>query len=138
MTTDATRGEPPDLSALLTGLARTSETLLQQQVDLLRSELKQELNKAGGAAVALAAGSGLVAAGGVYSTLMLVHLLQRVTRLPLWACYGLVAGGLGAAGINLILRGRRTAERVQLDLPQTTAGLKENLGWLKDQVTGPA
>jgi len=138
MTTDAPRGESPDLPALLVGMARTSETLLQQQIDLFRSELKQELGKAGGAAVALAAGSGLVAAGGVYSTLMLVHLLQRVTRLPLWACYGLVAGGLGAAGINLILRGRRTAERVQLDLPQTTAGLKENLAWLKDQVTGLA
>ena len=124
-----------DVTALLGELARDSEKLIRLQFDLLRSDLGRELRKAGGAALALGAGAGLLAAGGLLSTQMLVHLLRRVTGLPLWACYGLLAGGLGAAGATLVARGRaRAAELGAPALSETVAGLKENVAWLKEQV----
>jgi hypothetical protein len=124
-----------DLPALVGGIVRDTGTLMGQQVDLLRAEVTQEVRRAGGAAVSIAAGGGLAAAGGLLTGMMLAHVLQRTTRLPLWACYGAVGGGIGAAGALLLLQGRDKIANVQLVPPQTTEALKENVAWLKDQVT---
>lgn len=128
--------DDPDLATLVSDLVQNAEKLIQLQLAQLRNEVEQEVRKAGGAALALGAGAGLLAAGGVLSTQMLAHLLHRSTRLPLWACYGLLAGALGATGAGLLQHGRRQAAQLKLPaLPETAAGLKENLSWLKDQAT---
>ena len=127
--------EPP-LGELAQDALEHFEKLIDLQIRLLKSEVREELAKVGSAAASVGAGAGLLAVGGILSTQMLVHLLHRQSRLPLWACYGLVAAGLGGAGVGLLARARNTAARVQLPaLPQTAEGLKENVSWLKDQVT---
>ncbi len=134
--TNQTAGTPrEELMGLLSRLVHDSEALLGQQAALLRSEARQELGKATEAAVLLGGGAGLLAAGGVLSVAALVHLIHRSTRLPLGACYALVAAGLAAGGAGLLARGRRAATSVRPDLPQSTAALKENLAWLKAQLT---
>ena len=128
-----------DLKALLGGVVGEAEKLIGQQFALLKDEVRQELRKAAGAALSFGAGAGLLTAGGVLSTLALVHGLHQATRLPLWACYALAAGAAGAAGAGLLAAARRQAAGLQLpELPQTTAALKENLTWLKEQVTSPS
>jgi hypothetical protein len=123
-----------DLTPLLSEIVSDSHKLISQQVELLRLELMDELQKAKTAAFALGAGLGLVAAGGLLSTQMLVHLLHRSTRLPLWACYGILAGLLGAVGAKLINAGGKEISDLQLTYPpQAAEGLKENLKWLKRQ-----
>jgi len=124
-----------ELASLLGNLVEHSEGLLEQQLALLRSEVRHELGKAGTSAACAAAGAGCLAAGGLLSTVMLVHLLHRSSRLPLWACYGLVSGGMLAAGAGLLAQGRRSAANLELGLPQTTQALRENLTWLKEQIT---
>src|SRR5205809_4972328 len=90
--------EKLDLSTLVEGIVHDTGTLLGQQGELLRAEVTQEVRRAGEAAVSIAAGGGMVAAGGLLSGLMLAHLLHRVTQLPLWVCYGIAASGIGATG----------------------------------------
>lgn len=128
--------DEPDLSTLIGDLVGHAERLVGQQLDLLRSEVREELRRAGGAALSFGTGAGVLAAGGFLVPPMLAHLLHRHTKLPLWACYGLLAGALGAAGVGLLARARRQAAGLHLPaLPETTAGLQENLTWLKDQAT---
>lgn len=117
------------LGTLVGRIADDAKTLLGQQVELFRAEVGQELRRAGGAAASVAAGGGLAAAGGLLTGFMLAHLLNRTTGLPLWACYGLVGGGLGAAGAKLLLAGRDGFAKLR-PLPQTTEALGENLEWL--------
>lgn len=128
-------GERTDLATILGSIAHDAKKLLGEQIDLFRAEVGQELRQAGGAAAAVAAGGGLAVAGGLMAGLTAVHLLHRVTRLPLWACYGLAAGGLGGAAASLLLAGREGFARLQ-PLPETTATLGENLEWLQEQL-GP-
>jgi Putative Actinobacterial Holin-X, holin superfamily III len=135
MTTHVVNTTRDELMTLLGTLVQNSEGLIRRQLELLQREVGRELGKATEAAGGLGAGAGLVATGGLLSTVMLVHLLHRASRLPLWACYGLVSGGLVAAGAALLARGRRSAAGVRLDLPETTAGLQANLAWLKAQLT---
>jgi hypothetical protein len=127
-----------DLGSVLGDVLREGERLLGQQVDLLKSELRQELGRAAGAALSLGAGTGLLTCGGVLGTLAVVHGLHRATRLPLWTCYGLVAGLSAAAGAGLLAIGRGQLAALAPGLPQSAATLRENLQWLKEQVTAPA
>jgi hypothetical protein len=133
------KAHEPDLANLVREIVRDSETLIGQQLDLLRAEVRRELGEAKGAAVMIGAGAGLVATGGVLTVLMAVHGLQRATRLPLWGCYGLVGGLLGAAGAGLLAAGGREAAGVHLIPPPETMGaLRENLEWIKEQATQEA
>lgn len=126
-----------ELAALLGDIVRDSGKLLGQQLDLLGAELKQELRRATGGAVSVAAGGGLTAAGGLLSGMMLAHLLHRTTRLPLWGCYGVVGGALAAGGAALL--GAGGARLAHLRLPAlTVAAAEENLEWLKEQVSPAA
>jgi hypothetical protein len=125
-----------ELSTLVAEIVHDTGTLLSKQVELLRAELAEEARRAGGAAVSLAAGGGLMAAGGLLSGMMVAHVLQRTTRLPLWACYGLAGSGIGAAGLALLQEGREKIASVQLvPPPESAAALQENVAWLKNQMT---
>ena len=132
-------GESPtetDLPTLLGEIGEDTQKLLRQQIDLLRGELLTELQRAQSAAVSLSAGVGLVATGGILSTHMLVHLLRKTTRLPLWGCYGIVGGLLGVVGTKLIHSGSKGIAGLRpFSLPQSAEALKENLAWLKEQAT---
>jgi len=127
------KAQEPDLTTLVKEIVQDTETLIGQQLGLLRSEVTRELDHAKEAALAIGAGAGLVATGGVLSAMMAVHALHKATRLPLWSCYGLVGGLLGAAGAGLLAAGRTEALGVRLvPPPQSAEALKENLSWLKD------
>lgn len=124
-----------DLATLVAGIAHDTGTLVGQQIDLLRADLLAEARRVGTGVASIAAGGGLMASGGLLSGMMLAHALQRATRLPLWACYGLVAGSLGAAGLTLMRQGRDQIARVQLfPPPETAAALQENAAWMKEQI----
>ncbi len=128
-----------DLPTLASRVVHEAGTLLSEQVDLLRAEVGQELRRAAGGAAAVAAGGGLAAAGGLLGGFMAVHLLHRATRLPLWCCYGVVAGALGTTAAALLRSGGQRLAGVQLlPPPQTAAALGENLTWLKEQLTPAA
>lgn len=135
-------GDGPDLADVLDvlgGLAHDAGRLAQQQWELLRAEVRQELRQLEYGVGAMGAGAVLAAAGGVLSTLALVHALHRATRLPLWACYGLLGGTATAAGVGLLAQGRRQVAALRL-APETTEALAENFEWIGHQLgreTGP-
>jgi hypothetical protein len=119
---------------LVEGIIADFQTLMHQHFDLLRQEVREEIDRGKAAVISLGAGAGLLALGGVLSAHLAVHLVHRATRLPLWASYGLVGGLLGGAGCGLLARARRQAAGVSLGLPpQTTAALQEDLKWLQEQ-----
>jgi len=116
-------------------LGELTEQLVRQQAALCGSEVRQEVRKVGHAALTFTGAAGLLGASSVLSTLSLVHLLRRSTGLPLWSCYALVAGMAGATGVGLLAAGQKQARAVRLTaLPETVAGLQENLAWFKEQL----
>lgn len=112
-------------------VVQDAEKLVGLHVDLLRAELRQAAGEASPALASLGAGAGLAAAGGLLGSLALVHGLQRTTRMPLWTCYGLVGGVLGAVGVGLMGAGGRRLSDVGFIPYETLAALKEDLEWVK-------
>ncbi len=109
-----------DTGKLLEAIVDDVGRLLEQQLQLLRSDLGQEVGKVQKAALSLGGGAGLVGVAGILGTLTVVHLLHDITRLPLWVCYGLVGGLVGAAGAKMLSCGVAEIRDIQF-LPERTA-----------------
>src|SRR6476620_4304847 len=137
MGTMATADEP-SATELVEGILGDARRLLGQQIELFKEEVREEVGRAAALAAEAGAGAGLASLGGVLAAHAAVHLLHRSTRLPLWGCYGLVGGLLGAAGAGLAASGLREAANLRLMPPrQTVEALKENYSWLKEQAMIP-
>jgi hypothetical protein len=101
---------------------------------LAKHELRAELWHIILAIVSLGVGGGVAAIGGWLLILMLVHLLQALTALPLWACYGTVGGLCAVVGGVLLMLGKQKLARLHL-VPQDTAEtMQENVQWITAQV----
>jgi hypothetical protein len=130
---DLTQQTKPSLSSLLLGLMEDFKLLLSQEVRLARHEMQQEMAKVKTAAISAAMGVGLLSVGGLMLVIMLVHLLQWLTNLPLWLCYGIVAIGLLSGGMVLIRKSKGSVSDVHLVPWRTVQTMKENATWMKEQ-----
>ena len=128
---------PPPKSGLLdivSGILDDFRILMRQEAQLLRDEVKLEVNKAGRAASGLGIGIGLLALGGIFLLTMLVHGLHEWFELPLWLSYGIVGGILAGVGVALLIRARSLAATVQAMPRRTLYAIKEDAQWIKEQV----
>lgn len=123
------------LASLVGGIINDAKDLLLHEFTMAKLEVQDELRKTKTAAMALALGAGIAVVGGLLLIFMLVHLLAALTLLPLWGCYGIIGGLLVVVGLLLLASGKKTAEQIEVVLPQTAETLKENAQWLKDQTT---
>jgi membrane protein implicated in regulation of membrane protease activity len=108
--------------------------LLRQELALAKHELRTELWHIIRAVMCLGIGAGIAAIGGWLLILMLVHLLQALTALPLWASYGLVGGLFAVVGGVLLVLGKRKLARLHLVPQDTVETMKENIRWVTAQV----
>jgi membrane protein len=114
-------------------LSRDTRTLLQQEITLAKTELKEKAAVAGKSA-GLIAGGGLIAYGGLLGIVAAVVLALIEMGLPPWA--GALIGGIVIAAIGYLLirsgLGRLSAQEFKPQ--QTIETLKEDAQWLRTQV----
>jgi hypothetical protein len=120
---------------LVTGILDDFQSLLRQEVQLLRDEVLLEMSKAGRAASGFGVGAVLTAIGLLFVLLMLVHGLHEWIGLPLWASYGMIGIVLSGIGISLLAKARSLAGTVEAMPRRTLFAMKENVQWIKEQVT---
>jgi hypothetical protein len=123
---------PPDrsITTLLSGIIADVQHLIQQQLAMFRQEIRDDLRKAGYAALSLAAGAGITLGGSGLLLLMLPLLLNwAVPELPLWACFGIVGGVLAALGGILVFVGVKRFESFNPLSDRSVEAFKENLKW---------
>jgi Putative Actinobacterial Holin-X, holin superfamily III len=121
------------LAVLIMGLFEDAKRLLIQEARLAKHEFQEELGKVRSAAVWVAIGVGLLALSGLLMIIMLVHMLQAFSGLPLWACYAIIGILIGVGGIVLVFKGKGTAASVHLVPQRTMKSMKENVTWIRAQ-----
>jgi hypothetical protein len=134
MSVEASSGERSGLVNLVTGILQDLRVLMRQEAQLFRDEVKLEMSKAGRAASGFGIGAALLALGGLFLLLMIVHGIHAWTELPLWASYGLVGLVLAGIGGFLLARARSLAGSVQPVPRRTMYAIKEDAQWIKEQV----
>lgn len=125
----------PSLAALLGGIINDAKDLMLHEVTMAKLEVQDELRKTKAAAISLGIGIGVLAVGGMLLILMLVHLLDALTDVPLWGCYGIVGAVFAIVGGVLLATGKNKASEIDVVPEQTVETMKENAKWIKEQTT---
>jgi hypothetical protein len=127
----ATAETQPSMTALVSGIVNDLQQLIRHELQLARTEVKQEWDKAKSAAAAMAAGVGLLLLGVFMLCFFVVHLIV-ISNIPLWGSFGIVGGILAVLGLLLLGMGYARSSRVHVVPPQTAQTLKENVQWIQN------
>jgi hypothetical protein len=125
----------PSLAQLVSELVNDAKQLLRQELALAKHEIHEEVRKTKVALVSLGVGIGIAAIGGLLLIVMVVHLLNALTALPLWTCYGIVGGICVIVGVVLLYRGKQQMAQIEMIPQQTIETMKENVRWIKKNST---
>ena len=124
-------GESRSLGEIVGDITSDMSTLLRQEMDLAKTELKQEVAKIG-------KGAGMFGGAGVagfftlfFLSLALTYLLDDWMPIELAALIVAVLWGIVAA--VLALTGRKEIKEANPQLPTTQQTLKEDVQWAKTQ-----
>jgi uncharacterized membrane protein YqjE len=124
-------GETRSVGEIVGDISKDMSTLIKQEMDLAKAELKQEVGKLGKGA-GMFGGAGLAG----YFTLFflsfaLTYLLDNWIPVELAALVVALLWGVVAA--VLALRGRKEIKEANPQLPTTQQTLKEDVRWAKTQ-----
>ena len=128
----ATSTDDRSLGQMFADLSRETRTLIQQEIELAKTELSEKaLNMAKGTAFVV--GGGLLAYGGLLAVVAAVVLVLIAFGLPPWA--GALLGGIviAAGGYLFIRSGLAMLRPPELTPRQTIETLKEDAQWLRNQ-----
>jgi MFS family permease len=120
------------IGELMRQLAQETSTLVRQELDLAKAEVREKGRKAG-------FGVGMVGAAGVLGLLALgaltaFFILALDGALPNWAAALIVAAVYGAIAGVLYLQGRAKVQEAGPPVPdQTVESVKEDVEWAKSQ-----
>ena len=129
--TSQTNTETRSLGEIVGDISRDMSTLFKQEIDLAKTEMKQEVAKVGKGA-GMFGGAGLAG----YFTLLFLS-VALVGLLDKWMPYGwaalIVAALWGIVAAVLAMRGKKEIKEANPQLPTTQQTLKEDVQWAKTQ-----
>ena len=123
--------QPRSVGEIVGDISKDLSTLIKQEMDLAKSELKQEVGKLG-------KGAGMFGGAGLAGHFTLFFLSFALTYLldswmPLELAALIVALVWGIAAAILAARGRQEIKEANPQLPTTQQTLKEDVQWAKTQ-----
>jgi uncharacterized membrane protein YqjE len=127
----SSQGDDRSLGEIVGDISHDLTTLVKQELELAKTELKEEAGKAG-------KGAGLLGGAGVSGLLALIflsgalaYLLDSwIPRELAFLVVGLVWAVIGAV---LALSGRKAIQSMNPQLPETQQTLKEDVAWARAQ-----
>jgi hypothetical protein len=125
---------PPErsLTALLAELTRETTTLLRSEVQLARTEITDNIRRAGsGLALAAAAAVVLLVA---LQTLAAAAVLGLATAIDDWAAALAIGAVIAVIGIAMLIRGLTNLRRDSLTPRRTLDSLRAGTRWAKEQL----
>ncbi len=116
------------MTELIGGIVTDAQRLVKQQVELVRSEVRTEIQSAKDAAKFTGLGAILGVIGVLFLAISTVYMLQAAaTSLPLWACWAIAgATWLGVGGM-IAYCGSRWMTRINPVPQQSINALQENV-----------
>jgi hypothetical protein len=122
-------GEPRSLGQIVGDITTDMSTLLHQEMDLAKAEMKQEVSKVG-------KGGGMFGGAGVAGLLTLFFVSLALTYLldnwvPVELAALIVALVWASVAALLALRGRKEMKAANPALPTTQQTLKEDAQWAR-------
>src|SRR3954469_260326 len=119
------------LGEIFTDVTQDLSTLIRQEMELAKTEMKEEVTKAG-------KGAGLLGGAGLagwftllFLSLTVFYALDEV--IPDWLSALIVMAIWGAVAAFLALTGKKAIQESNPQLPETQQSVKEDVQWVKAQ-----
>lgn len=106
------------IARLLGEMVGEAQNIVRNELDKVKEEALESLNKARQGAILLALGVGLMLVGGALLILMLVHLLVSLLSISIWQSYLLVGGAMAGVGLGLLYWGSKLLENIRQPVRQ--------------------
>lgn len=117
------------VTELVSGILSDVQTLARQQLDMLKAEIREDMNRTKQAMVYGGVGIALLTVGGIALVFALVYVLRDLAGLPEWGAWSIFAGLGLAAGVALGVYARNLFESFNPLPDKTFTALQENLTW---------
>jgi hypothetical protein len=128
------RGGEPSIGDLFSKLARDTQQLFKQEVNLAKTEMAQAASDTGKAIAKLAAGALVLYAGFMLLLWAAIFGLREVAEISWWASALIVGGATLLVGLILVLWARGQMKQVSFKPEETIETLKEDQAWAKGQL----
>ena len=126
--TTVENGHEPTVTHLVSGIVSDIGQLLEQQMQLLRTEIQNNVRRTRAAALLSAIGAGTLALAGIALVFALGFGLNAAfENLPLWACFACVCAALCLAGGVILYASKEKWLAVHPFPEESAQALKENL-----------
>ncbi len=130
-------GEQPQtessIATLLSGLVVDAQTLVHREIDLAKTEVRVEIDKARNGVIALGAGMAVAAIGAVLLGHMLVYLINDLLNLSMWVAYLIVGALFAIIGAVLLQRGVEQMKQIDPVPHETIESVRKDVEWIKEQ-----
>ena len=126
-------GGQEGIGSLISGTLKDLQELVRAEVQLAKTELKEDAAAAGRAIAVLAAGAVVGLVGFIVLMFALAYLLNQWIR-ELWLATGIVGLALAVIAAVLVASGRSKLRAASLKPEQTIDTLKEDQAWAKQQI----
>jgi len=125
------RSDQRSLGEIVSDVAQDLSTLMKQELELAKTEMKEEAKTAG-------KGAGLLGGAGVAGHIFLIFLSLTAAfaldlALPLWAAALIVTVVWAIIAAVLAASGRSALKKAHPELPKTQQTLKEDAEWARAQ-----
>ena len=117
------------VTELVSGILGDMQKLARQQLDMLKAEIREDMNRTKQALVYGGIGVALLTVGGIALVFALVYVLRDLAGLPEWGAWMIFAGVCLAAGVALGIVARNLFESFNPLPDKTFNALQENLTW---------
>lgn len=119
----------PNMATLVSGIIQDAHTLVRQQAEMLKAEVKEDLRRSKRAAELGSLGIVMLTVGFLALVNTLAHLLHTYTGLELWASWGVIAGLFLICGGILAWVSYSLLERFNPLPDKTYQALQETIQW---------
>src|SRR5918993_2368436 len=129
-------GGEPTLTELVSGITSDAQRLLQQQYQMLRAELKEDIRRTKSALAYMGFGIAATVVGAIFLVVALPLLINDaldVVQTRPWVGWAIIGGVMLVIGIIGLLLGRRIFQKNNPLPDKTLNALEENLSWIANR-----
>ena len=123
------------IGGLLRGILMDIRTLIREEIELARIEIREQAGRARAAAVSFAIAAVALACGGVLLLVALATGIADLFNWPVWSGFLIMAVLLSLVGVLTLSSGRSQLRKIHAVPEETVSTLKENSAWIAKRLS---
>jgi hypothetical protein len=123
------------IGGLLRGILMDIRTLIREEIELARVEIREQAGRARAAAVSFVIAAVALACGGVLLLVALATGIADLLNWPVWSGFLIMAVLLSLVGVVTLSSGRSQLRKIHAVPEETVSTLKENSEWIAKRLS---